>query len=126
MNPDTFTWPVILLGAGAVLFIGLLIAWGVKTLDRRDREDLTAEQIQTVIGDAIAREPSLADASILPVGSIPLDGRPLLELTGHVPSADARARAVRVAQRQLARVRPGMQVVDRLEVDPSLGRRRRA
>jgi hypothetical protein len=48
-----------------------------------------------------------------------------LELTGYVPSAEARSRAVRVAEGELGRLRPGMQVIDRLDVLPSLADRRR-
>ena len=125
MNPFAFSWPVMLIGAGAVVLIGVLVAWGVIVLERRNRAEMTAEQIQHAIGHALAREPSLAAASILPVAEFPAAGRPTLELTGYVPSTDARARAVRVAERELGRLRPGVQVIARLDVFPALTDRRR-
>jgi hypothetical protein len=124
MHYWTFSWPVILLAAAVVLVIGLLIAWGVRTLERQNRSESSAEQIQQAVGTAMAREPSLVSASILPVASFPTGGPPILELTGYVASAEARAQAVRTAQRELARLRPGMTVIDRLDVLPSLADRR--
>jgi hypothetical protein len=125
VNDDTFSWPTVLLAVAAVLVIGLLIAWGVTLLERRNRAESSGERIQQVVGDALARESSLVGASILPVARLPADGRPTLELTGYVPPADARRHALCVAERQLRRARPGMQLVDRLEVMPSLTDRRR-
>jgi hypothetical protein len=125
VNYYTLSWPMMLLGVAVVVVIGLLIAWGVTLLERRNRGEWRAERIQQAVGDALAREPSLANTSILSVASFPADGRPTLELTGYVPSADARRHAVRVAERELRRVRPGVQVVDRLDVLPSLTERRR-
>jgi hypothetical protein len=126
VNEFTFTWPVVLLAAVVVLLIGALIAWGVRTLEGRNRSESRAERIQQAVGDAIARDPALTGAAVLPVATFPLEGPPTLELTGSVPSAEARERALRAAQRELARVRPGMQVIDRLAIVPSLADRRRA
>ena len=108
---------------GVVLVIGVLVAWGVTLLERRNRKELRAEGIQQAVGEALAREPSLVAASILPVAGFPAGTPPTLELTGYVPSAEARARAVRIAERELRRLRPGMQVIDRLDVLPSLAER---
>jgi hypothetical protein len=121
----TFSWPTLLIGAGAVLLIGGLVAWGVLLLERRNRAEMTAERIQQAVGEALARDRSLTEASILPVATVPATGRPTLELTGYVPSAEARARAVRMAEGELRRVRPGMQVIDHLDILPSLDEHRR-
>jgi hypothetical protein len=123
----SFSWPVMLLAAAVVVVVGLAVAWGVRALERRNRAELGgAERIQTLVGEALAREPQLRGASILPVASLPVEGRSSLELTGYVSSAAARERAVRVARGELARVRPGMEVVDSLSVVPSLSERRQA
>ena len=125
MTSFTFSWPMMLLAAGVVIIVGVLVAWGVLVLERRNRAELTAERIQQAIGEALAGERALAGASILPVAALPAGGRPTLELTGHVASDAARAHAVRVAETTLGRVRPGMEVIDRLHVVSSLGGRRR-
>jgi hypothetical protein len=121
-----FSWPMALLVVAIVLLIGILVAWSVTALERRNRDEVRAEQIQTVVGHAIARELGPRQAAILPVAGFPAEGRPTLELTGSVPSDEMRRRAVRIAERELARVRPGMEVLDRLDVVPPVANRRRA
>jgi heme/copper-type cytochrome/quinol oxidase subunit 2 len=125
MNYFAFSWTTMLIAVGVVLVVGALVAWGVIVLERRNRREQRSERIQQAIGEAMAAEPLLADASILPVAGFPAGTPPTLELTGYVPSAEARARAVRIAEGELRRLRPGMQVIDRLDVLPSLADRRR-
>lgn len=125
MNYFTFSWPMVLLAIAIVLVIGAIVAWGVVVLERRNRSELRAERIQQVVGEALAREPSLVDASILPVAAFPSASAPMLELTGYVPSAEARARAVRIAEGEVRQLRPDMQVIDRLDVLASLADRRK-
>ena len=125
MNYFAFSWTTMLIAVGVVLVVGALVTWGVIVLERRNRREQRSERIQQAIGEAIAAEPLLADASILPVAGFPAGTAPVLELTGYVPSAEARVRAVRIAEAELRRLRPGMQVIDRLDVLPSLADRRR-
>jgi hypothetical protein len=126
VNYFALTWPTILIGAAVVLVVGVLVAWGVHALERRNRQETRAEGIQRVVTHALAAEPALAGASILPVATLPLEARPTLELRGSVASEDARRRAVSITEREVARVRPGMEIIDRLEVVPSLAQRRGA
>jgi hypothetical protein len=113
---EYFSWPIMITGVMTVLVIGLLVAWGVGALERRRRADDEAARLQTELAEPMSREPALAGASILPVATIPGAGRPSVELTGVVPSAAARDVAIAIAERELARLRPGMSVVDRLEI----------
>ena len=103
-------------GIGAVIVIGLLIAWGVGALDRHQRADDAAVQLQQSLAEALTREPRLRGASILPVATIPIDGRPSVELIGTVDSPAARRLAHEIVRRELAALRPGASVVDRLEI----------
>lgn len=123
MNYFAFTWSTLVIAITLVLTIGAIVAWGVMVLERRNRHEQRAERVQQAVGEALAREPSLADASILPVAGHPSAVTPTLELMGYVPSAEARARAVRVAEAEVRRLRPDMQVIDRLDVLPSLADR---
>ena len=125
MDYFAFGWTTMLIAVGVVLVVGALVTWGVIVLERRNRREQRSERIQQAIGEAMAAEPLLADASILPVAGFPAGTAPTLELTGYVPSAEARARAIRIAEAELRRLRPGMQVIDRLDVLPSLADRRR-
>lgn len=114
---------MLVLAAAIVLVVGVLVAWGVRSLERRNSAEAREERIQTAVGEALAREPALAGASILPVATLPVEGRPTLELTGYVASPSGRERALRIARSELARLRPGMEVVDQLTVLPSLADR---
>jgi hypothetical protein len=125
MDYFAFSWTTMLIAVAVLLVVGAVFAWGVMALERRNRSEQRSEQIQQAIGEAIAVEPLLAGASILPVAGFPSGTAPTLELTGYVPSAEARARAVRIAEAELRRLRPGMQVIDRLDVLPSLADRRK-
>jgi hypothetical protein len=124
VNSFTVSWPVVLLAALVLLVIGVLVAWGVRALERENRAEQLGERIQQEVGEALAREPSLAGSAVLPVASLPLAGPPTLTLTGSVPSAAARERALAVAARELERLRPDIQVVDRLDEVRVADRRR--
>ena len=113
---EWFSWPLVITGVATGAVIALLIAWAVGALERRQRADDQAVRLQNCIAEPMSREPRLAGASILPVATIPATGRPSVELTGVVPSAEARDLALEIARGELARVRPGMSVVDRLQV----------
>jgi hypothetical protein len=111
-----FSWPFMLIAIGALVVGAALTVWGTRVLARRERDEETAAQLGMEIGAALAREPRLGTATILPVASLPAEGRPSLELTGRVPSPAMRELALVIARRELERRRPGMVVVDRLEV----------
>ena len=111
---------------GGFVAMSLLLVWGVRVLGRHDREEETASALGVELAAVLAREPRLRDAAILPVATIPIEARPSVELTGHVPSPAARDLALEIARRELTRLRPGMMVIDRLEVAPSASARRSA
>ncbi len=119
-------WPIMLGAIGGLVVASLLLAWGVRLLARRDRDEEEASRMGVDIVAALAREPRLREAAILPVATIPLEGRPSLEVTGRVPSASAHDLALDIITRELTRVRPGMRVIDRLEVVSAATQRRRA
>ena len=120
-----FSWPFLLAAVGALIVGIALVVLGVRVLGRREAADETASRIGVDLTSALAREPRLRDAAILPVASIPLAARPTLELTGRVPSHGARELALEIARRELDRLRPGMRVVDRLEIVPAADATRR-
>ena len=111
--------------AGLVI-VSLLVVWGVRVLARKDRAEEQASRLTIDIAAALAREPRLREAAILPVASIPLHRRPRVELTGRVPSASIRDVAMQIAIREVARLCPDMHVIDHLEVAPTVIERRPA
>jgi hypothetical protein len=126
VNYVSFSWPGVVVASAVLVLIVLAMVWSIRRLERQNRDEREGERIQDAVSAAIARASALTNASILPVASFPIDGPPRLELTGRVPSGEAREHALRVAEAELRRLRPGMQVVDRLEVAAYLADRRRA
>jgi hypothetical protein len=121
-----FSWPFMLTALGGLLVGSLLVVLGVRVLGRREAAEETASRIGVDLAAALAREPRLRDATILPIARIPFSSRPTVEVTGRVPSPTARDLALEIARRELERLRPGMTVVDRLEIVPLAEPRRLA
>lgn len=121
-----FSWPFMLVAVGALVVGGALVVFGVRVLAHRDVVEEAATRIGVDLAAALAREPRLRDAAILPVATIPLAARPTVELTGRVPSLSARDLALDIARREVEGLRPGMLVVDRLEIVPAAAPRRLA
>jgi hypothetical protein len=111
-----FSWPMMLSGTGALVLVGVAIAFSVKFLEGQDERARQAIDLQQCIAEPISRDPVLANASVLPVARLRRFGRSEVELTGQVPSAQARTTVVTIAEREIARLRPGARLVDHLEV----------
>ena len=103
---------------GGLVVTSLLVAWGVRVLARKDRDEEEASRLGLDLAVALAREPRLHGAAILPVATIPLEARPSVEVTGRVPSTSARDLALEIVRREAEHLRPGLRIVDRLEVVP--------
>lgn len=111
-----FSWAMMAVAIGGLVFVSLLVAWGVRVLARKERHEEAASQLGVDLSAAIAHESRLRGAAILPVVTIPVTGRPSVEVTGRVTSASARDLALQLVEREATRVHPAMRVVDRLEV----------
>ena len=107
---------MMLSGTGALVLVGVAIALSVKFLEGQDERARQAIDLQQCIAEPISRDPALANASVLPVARLRRFGRSEVELTGQVPSAQARTTVVTIAEREIARRRPGARLVDHLEV----------
>lgn len=121
-----FSWPLVLATVGGLLVLSALVLLGVRVLGRRDAAEEAASRIGVDLAATLAREPRLREAAILPVATIPLATRPSVELTGRVPSLSTRDLALQLARREAERLRPGMLVVDRLDIAPPAAPRRLA
>jgi hypothetical protein len=113
---DWFTGPSIVIGVVVLLVIGVLIAWGVRHLEVRRRQDEDAAHLTEALSAPLAREPALAGSAVMPVVTRPWRGRPRVELTGWVRTREMRDAAVRAVEREAARLGRPVRVVDSLEV----------
>ena len=116
MIGDWFTGPTLVVGVSVVMVMGILIAWGVRHLEGRNRRDEDAARLTAAVTEPVAREPALAGSGIMPVVTRPWRGRPRVELTGWVPSAEIRDAAVRAIEREAQRLGRPIRIVDSLEI----------
>ena len=113
---EWFTGPALLVGGAAVLVVAGLIALGVRALETRSRLDDEAAGLQRALTEPLAREPALANCSVLPVATVPMTGRARVELTGWVRSRAARDAAVRAVEAHARRLGRSVRVVDHLQI----------
>ena len=109
------TLTVFLLLFGLLVIVGI----GVKLYDLKRKRDAEAVHLQAQVSDALLRDPTLFGLAVTPTAHVPWwSGTPArLELTGRVPKAEARERAVRIVEQEARSLRPDVELVDRLEVD---------
>jgi hypothetical protein len=103
--------------AGALVIIGV----GVKLYDLRRKRESEAVQLQAQISDALMRERLLSGVPIMATARAPSMWKrspATVEIAGQVPSSQAREAALRIARAEAGRVRPDVQIEDRLAVVP--------
>jgi hypothetical protein len=120
---DSFTGSWLGVGIGVVLAVGVLIALGVRYLEAQSRHDDEATHLQQALIEPLAREPSLAGSSVLPLVTLPLRGPARVELTGQVPSRAVRDAAGRAVERESARLGRRVRILNRLRVQDEAARR---
>ena len=113
---DWFTGPAVVIGAVVLIVVGLLIAWGVRSLEVGRRHDEDAARLTEALSAPLAREPTLAGSGVMPVVTRPWRGRPRVELTGWVPSREIRDAAVRAIEREATKLGRSVRIIDSIEV----------
>ena len=116
-------------GAGSTLTVLLLLAGllvivaiGVKLYDLKRKRDAEGVHLQAQVSDALLRDQSLFGLAVTPTATVPWwSGTPArLEVTGHVPTPEARERALRIIEQEARSLRPDVAIVDRLEIEPAV------
>ena len=105
----TGTLAVVAVVAGLLIVVSI----GVKMFDLKRKREAEAVQLQAQLSDALLREGGL---TITPTAHIPLwaGGPVTVELSGPAPaSAEGREAAVQLVEREAARIRPDVRVIDR-------------
>ena len=113
-------------GAGSTLTVLLLLAGllvivaiGVKLYDLKRKREAEAVHLQAQASDALLRDPTMFGLAVTPTAHVPWwSGTPArLEVGGHVPTSEARERALRIVEAEARSLRPDVTVVDKLEVE---------
>jgi hypothetical protein len=111
-------WPV-----GVLLALGVLaiIVGLAKFVDLKRKGEDDAVYLEAHIADALLRERSLANLPVAPTVHIPLWTRSpaTIQMHGQVPSPQLQQAALRVAEREAARIRSDFRIEDRIAVVPS-------
>ena len=105
---------------GFLVILGLLVLVGiaVKLYDRKRKRDAEAVHLQAQVSDALMRDARLAGLVLTPTAHVPTwgSGPATIEISGEVPDATVRDAVLRVAREEAARLRPDVQIQDRLTV----------
>ena len=111
-------------GAIALLLIivaaFIIVGVGVKLYDLRRKRESEAVQLQAQVSDALMREQLLAGVPIMATARTSLWRRSAatIEIAGQVPSLEVRDTALRIARGEAGRIRPDVEIEDRLAVVP--------
>jgi hypothetical protein len=107
-----------------VLLLGLLVlvAAGVKLYDLKRKREAEGVHLQAQVSDALLRDPSLFGLAVTPTAHVPWSGTPVrLEVVGRVPTSEARDRVVMLVEGEVRQLRSDVEIVDRLQIDPTAG-----
>ena len=109
------TLTVFLLLFGLLIIVGI----GVKLYDLKRKREAEAVHLQAQVSDALLRDPALFGLAVTPTAHVPWwSGTPAhMEVTGRVPNAEARERAMRIVGQESRALRSDVEIVDRLEVE---------
>jgi hypothetical protein len=103
----------------AVLGLIVILAAIAKYRDLRNRREADALALQSRLSDALLNDQALHGLAVTPTVHIPWSGsRAIVELTGHVPSPEARGRALRAVEREAQSLWADVEIQDRLLVLP--------
>jgi hypothetical protein len=103
--------------AGFLVVLGLLVIVGiaVKLYDWKRKRDAEAVHLQAQVSDALMRDAGLAGLLLTPTAHVS-GGQARIEITGEVPDDAARETALRIARQEAARIRPDVEIVDKIAV----------
>jgi hypothetical protein len=113
--------------AVVVVIVGLLVLVGVavKFYDLKRKREAESVHLQAQVSDALLREQALFGLPVTPTAHVPLwKGTPAtIEVSGQVPKPEAREAVLRIVKSEALRIRPDVEVEDRLAVVPSMAQR---
>jgi hypothetical protein len=108
---------LVMLGVALVVIAGVLIAIGVRYLERRRLWRDRAGHLQRRLVAALNQDGALADLVFVPEVSVDADGVTSVVLTGVVPSDADRDRVVHAVRREVARFFPRASVDDAMRTE---------
>src|SRR3989442_11518416 len=110
------TLTVFLLLFGLLVLVGI----GVKLYDLKRKREAEAVHLQAQVSDALLRDPTMFGLAVTPTAHVPWwSGTPArLEVGGHVPTSQARERALRIVEAEARSLGPHLPAVGKLQGQP--------
>jgi hypothetical protein len=117
--------------AGVAAIIGFVIALlvivgaGVKLYDLKRKREAEAVLLQSRLSDALLREPGFSGLALTATVHMATFKKspPMVEISGQVPTKEARERALNIVRAETLRVRPDAQFEDRIAIVPVMAPR---
>lgn len=107
---------LVVISTAVIAVIGVLVAFGVKFLERQSDREAAATRLQLDIGEALRRDPELRPVSLLPVVTANWRGKVTVELNGSAATPELRDAALRTIEREIGRLRRRPRLVSRIGV----------
>ena len=112
--------------AGVATVVGVVVAFlviigaGVKLYDLKRKREAEAVLLQSQLSDALLREPGFSGLPVTATVHMATFKKspPIVEISGQVPTKEARERALTVVRAETFRVRPDAQFEDRIAIVP--------
>jgi hypothetical protein len=106
-----------MLSVALVAFAGVLIAIGVRYLQRDRGWRAQAGPLQSLLVAELARDATLAGLVFVPDVSVDADGVTKVAVSGVIPSDADRARVMHAVKREVARLFPRARVEDAMQTE---------
>src|SRR5262245_8300135 len=117
--------------SGVIIIIGIVVALiviigaGVRLYERKRKRETEATHLQAQLSEALLRDPGLAGLVLVAtVHVVPFKkSPPVVELSGQVPTREARERALSILRAETARLQTAVHIEDRVGIVPTLAQR---
>lgn len=115
----------ILMAVGLVVALLVVIGVAVKIFDLRRKREAEGVHLQAQVSDALLREEDLFGLPITATARVPVwSGTPAtIEVSGQVPTSESHNRVLRIVREEAGRIRPDVEIEDRVMVVPSMAMR---
>ena len=110
---------------GVVVALLVIIGAGVKLYDLKRKREAEAVLLQSQLSDALLREPGFSGLPLTATVHMATfkKSSPVVEISGQVPTKEARERALTIVRAETLRVRPDAQFEDRIAIVPVMAPR---
>jgi hypothetical protein len=110
---------------GCVVALIVIIGAGVRLYGQKRKRETEALHLQARLSDALLRDPGLAGLVLTATVHAMTFKKapPVVELSGQVPTREARERALNILRAETARLQTAVRIEDRVGIVPTIAQR---